>query len=236
MFTGIEPLTVLGLMTLAASEKSICKMPKPTEINVVPYTKEVTVDTSQTLAEIQKATMDTINPYGFGTQSHTNGYMRGGIQTSHSIKLDHKFVYRNRAVCLWYDKIELKISITPEIVIAKEVAEDKCRFRAVKGHEMKHVMVDRKIVNKYAKSMGQKIYSGLKSRGFMVGPIEASRAQEVAKRMQETVGQLLEVEFKKMEIDRSEMQQAVDSLEEYERVSAMCDKKGRRTNASRKRR
>ena len=135
-------------------------------------------------------------------------------------------------MCIWYDKIDLKIEISPEIVIAKEVAEDPCRYKVTKEHELKHVMVDRKIVNKYAKTMGQKLFDGLKSRGFMVGPVKAERAQAVAQRMQETVGQLIEWEYKKMEIERAEKQQAVDSLEEYERVGNAC--KG--TAASRQRR
>ena len=70
--------------------------------------------------------------------------------------------------------------------------------------------------------MGQKIYDGLKSRGFNIGPVNPQDANDIAKRMHETVAQLIELEFKKMEIERTEKQQAVDTLEEYERVSAQC--------------
>lgn len=233
MFSGLEPLKILGVLALASTEPSaVCNMPKPTAINVIPNTAPVKYDLSRTRADIQNEQIDTINPYGFGSNSQVNGYMRGGIKTNQRIKLDYKRVLSNRAACIWYDEIELTIDIDPTIVIAKEVAADKCLFKAVKEHELKHVMADRKIVNKYSKSMGKKIYEGLKSRGFLVGPVPAKDAQKVANRMQETVGDLLKLEFKKMEIERSEAQQAIDSLEEYERVSNMCDRK---TSASRSR-
>jgi len=234
MIGFIEPITMLGLLTLASAEPSaVCHMPKPAEIRVIPKTSAVKYDITQTRDEIQRYNIDTINPYGFDSNSHTNGFMRGIIRMQPFVKLDYKNVLGNRALCIWYDTIELRIEIEPEIVIAKEVAEDPCQYRAVKEHELKHVMADRKIVNKYARSMSRKVYQGLKSRGFMVGPILGEDAQKVADRMQETVGQLVELEYKKMEIERAEKQQAIDSLEEYQRVSAICDKS---TSASRGRR
>lgn len=227
MINIIEPVTALGILTLASLEPTaLCKMPEPTEINVIPRTAEVKYDTSQTRAELQKYDIDTINPYGFGSNTHTNGFMRGSISMQPEVSVDYKFVLANRAVCIWYDTINLNISITPEIVIAKEVAEDPCEFSVTKEHELKHVMVDRRIVNKYAKTMGKKVYEGLKSRGFMVGPVKANVAQQIVNRMQETVMQLVELEYKKMEIERAEKQQAVDSLEEYERVNSACDNRG----------
>ena len=233
MISILEPLAALGLLTLASDPSSVCRVPKPVDIRVTPKTSKVKYDISQTRDEIQKYNIDTVNPYGFDAKTHTNGFMRGLIKMQPFVKLDYKYVYQNQAVCIWYEKVELKIEIEPEIVIAKEVASDRCEYSAVKEHELKHVMVDRKIVNKYAKTMGKKVYEGLKSRGFVVGPIRPEAAEAVAKRMQETVGQLVELEYQKMSIERQERQQAVDSLEEYERVNSLCDKP---TGASRSRR
>ena len=234
MINIIDPLTFLGVLTLASTEPSaVCQMPKATEINVIPRSEELKIDTSQTQAEIQKYNIDTVNPYGFGTQSHTKAFMRGGVGLRHEVGMDYKHVLSNRAVCIWYDKIDLFIEITPEIVMARELTENPCEYRVTKEHEMKHVNVDRRIANKYAKTMGKKVYDGLKSRGFMVGPIGVNAAQDVINRMQATVGQLVELEYKKMQIERMEQQQAVDTLEEYERVNSACDNA---TSASRRRR
>ncbi len=230
-----DPTTALGILSLVSMEQSaLCQIPKPTEINVRPRTEEIKYVTSQTLAELQQYNIDTINPYGFDSDSKTHGFMRGQISMQPKVVLDYKYVLANQGVCIWYDKIDINIAITPEIFIAKEVAADPCQYKATKEHELKHVAVDRQIVNKYAKSMGKKLYNGLKSRGFSVGPVRADAAQQIINRMQQTVVQLIEFEYRKMELERTERQQAVDSLEEYERVSNACPKKA--VGASRRRR
>lgn len=231
-----DPITIGSMLILAAGSPSdLCQMPKPAAINVRPAATATQLDYSQTLNQIQNAGIDTINPYGFGTSSHTNGYMKGRITMQPAVTIDYKHLPKYNAVCLWYDTINLDIQVEPTIVIAKEVAQDKCMLEAVKTHELKHVNVDREIVNKYAKTMGRKIFDGLNQRGFLVGPVPQENAQDIVNRMQSTVGQLVELEYKKMEIERAERQQAVDSLEEYKSVSATCPNYSASSKASRRR-
>ncbi len=229
-----DPVTI-GTMAILASANpaSLCKMPQPTQINVIPRSEPVKYDYSQTLDQLQAKQIDTINPYGFDTQSHTAGYMQGSVSLLSEVKLGQQYFPRYNVYCLWYDTVTLKIEIDPTIVIAKEKTQNKCEFNAIKEHELKHVKVDRQIVNKYSGTMGRIVYDGLKSRGFLVGPIPAKNVREVAARMQQTVGQLLDLEKQKMSIERIELQQGVDSLEEYQRVNTLCDGT---TGASRSRR
>ena len=217
-----DPITASSILLLAASNPDICKIPKPAEISVVPKTAELVIDTNRTFADIQHQEIDTINPYGYNSVTHTNGFMEGEIRLTAEVKLDYKQARGYRAFCLWYDKVTLNLEITPKIVIAKEVAQDRCMYKAVLEHEMKHVNVDRKVVNKYAKSIGAKVFEGLKARGFIVGPIAPENTESVTYRMRETVSQLVELEYKKLEIERAELQQAVDNLEEYQSVQAKC--------------
>ena len=221
---GLDPLTIGSLYVLAASSKTLCKMPKPTEINVTPSTQEVKFDYSKTLAQLQGQHVDTINPYDFTGIAETQGFMSGRIKFQPEVKLNYKHYPLYGAVCIWYESIDVKFEIDPSITIAKEIYEDRCMRKAVKDHEMKHVMADRKVVNKYSKIMGKKIYDGLKQRGFMAGPVKAEYAKQIAERMQDTVFQIVTHEYKKMDLERQDMQQAIDSLEEYERVNSQCPK------------
>ncbi|MGH1398492.1 MAG: hypothetical protein ACRBCT_04685 [Alphaproteobacteria bacterium] len=232
-----DPVTLgTAAILVAGGGNQLCQIPKPAQINVVPKSAPVKYDYSQSLAQLQQHNVDTINPYGYGAKTHTNGFMRGQISMSAQVKLDHKILPRYNAACVWYEDVTLSIEITPEIVIASEVAADRCQHAAVKEHELKHVTVDRKIVNKYARTMGQKVYDGLKQRGFIAGPVPLEHAQDTINRMQQTVMQLVELEQKKMEIERAEAQQAVDSLEEYTRVSNECESfKHKHSSASRRR-
>ncbi len=219
---GIDPLTAGALLTLAAGSSDFCTPPKPTEINVIPASQEVKYDYSRSLSDLQGQEVDTINPYDFTGNSRTQGFMKGSIKMQPRVELDYKHYPRQNVVCIWYDKINIEFEIDPTIVIAKEVYKDRCMHKAVKTHELKHVTADRKIVNQYAKVMGQKVYDGLKQRGFKAGPVRPDDAQAIADRMQKTVFQIIEHEYKKMELDRVEAQQAIDSLEEYNDVGDLC--------------
>ncbi len=218
---GFDPLIIGSLAVLAGGAPS-CEMPKGTEINVTPKTLKVKYDYTQSLENIQKVKSDTIDPHGFGGYSITQGYMRGGIKLAPQVKLKYITYERQGLACIWYDSIDVTLEIDPTIVIAREVHQDRCMHGAVLEHEMKHVKVDRKIVNKYASLMGKKLYEGLSERGFKSGLIRASGTQEVMKRMQETVYEIVKHEYRKLELERIDLQRAIDSKGEYDRVSAIC--------------
>lgn len=211
-------------MIMAASTPLECEMPAPTQISVVPRTAKLVIDTSQTHAQLQEQVIDTINPYGYSQVTHTNGYMSGELKFRSKVQLDFAQMPQYEAFCVWYKSIEIDIDIAPKVVIAKEVAEDKCMYEAVLEHEMKHVNAERSVANKFAQTVGRTVFDGLKERGFKAGPMRAEHVEKIGDRMKQTVEQLVQFEFKKFEIERQEAQQAIDNLEEYESVSAKCPK------------
>lgn len=218
----LDPLTASTLLVLAAAEPAACPAIPQSKLNIVPSTAELKFDTDQTLAELQNYSMDTVDPYGFHGMSVTQAFMKGSIIPGYRIKIGHMYSKKYDAYCLWYEDITVNIDIDPTIVIAKELYADNCMRKAIIGHESKHVKVDRIIVNEYAKTIGQKLYDELSARGFSAGPVPAEYAEDTIKRMQRVVSQILDHEFKKMELDRMDRQRAVDSLEEYKSVDAKC--------------
>tara|TARA_R110001592_G_scaffold27763_20_gene102852 strand:- start:11715 stop:12425 length:711 start_codon:yes stop_codon:yes gene_type:complete len=218
---GIDPLTIPSLMILAGAT-SACPQQEPTKINIVPRTAQVTYDHRQSLKQIQEYSTDTVDPYGFHGQTITQGFMKGQIELRHKIQFGQVKNTGAGLGCVWYNEIKVTIDIDPTIVIAKEMYNDSCMRKAILGHELKHVRVDREIVNKYAKSMGEKLMKALQSRGFSAGPFELSRMDEIMGKMQRVVSQILELEYKKLGIERQERQREVDSLEEYNSVDDKC--------------
>ncbi|HRQ61643.1 MAG TPA: hypothetical protein PLO23_09080 [Alphaproteobacteria bacterium] len=218
---GLDLLPMGTALILAASQPT-CTAPQPAQIKVTPRTAEVQLITDKNLGQLQSVQTDTINPHSFGGVSYLQGFASGRIAVKPSVKLNYTQDQRTGGVCLYYELINIEISIDPQIYIASEVYNDRCMGKATLDHEMKHVMVDRQIVNKYANIMGQKILAGVKERGFTAGPLRPEHVEETASRMQRTVGQLLELEYKRMELDRAEAQGQVDSATEYERVDALC--------------
>jgi hypothetical protein len=219
---GIDPLSLSALMILVSGRTLECPTREPTKINIVPRTEEVEFDTSQSLRDIQGYSMDTVDPYGFHGNTITQGFMKGTIGLEQRITFGEAQMKRYGASCVWYDTITIELVIDPTIVIASEISKDRCMAKAIGTHELKHVRVDREIVNKYAKQMGTKLFDALKTRGFSAGPFKSDRKEEVTEKMQRVVQQILELEYQKMDIERRERQRDVDSLGEYESVDEQC--------------
>lgn len=207
---------------ILAGANTTCPTQEATKINIIPRTEKVKYDYRQTLKQIQNYSTDTVDPYGFHGQTVTQGFMKGQIDLRHKVQFGQITHPKYKISCLWYNEITVEINIDPTIVIAKELYQDRCMRKAILGHELKHVRVDREIVNKYAKSMGQKLLKALKSRGFAAGPFETERMNEIMVKMQTVVKQILELEYKKMGIERQERQREVDTLEEYNSVDDKC--------------
>lgn len=222
---GIDllPLTTFLLLAAATPDASkMCGDKQPTKIRVIPKTANVRFDYSQSLKQLQNYETDTVDPYAYHGTTVTQAFMKGSIQPRYKILLKTTEIKKYNAGCLAYDTIEVELNIEPTIVMAKEVAKDSCLKRTVSEHELKHVRVDREVVNKYAKSIGQKLLKDLKARGFTAGPFPLDRMEEIQEKMKGVVGQILDLEFQKMSIERQERQREVDNLEEYESVNAKC--------------
>ncbi len=226
---GIDLLVTGTLLVLAANNPqparqpaNLCPFVKTAEISVVPSTKDIRYDSSKSLAQMQSTEIDTINPYSFSGVTVTQAYMEGTVGMKAEIKLGSQYDRRTGGVCIWYDKISVPMVIDPTIHIAKEVYADPCLREETIEHEMKHVNVDRRVVNKYAKILGREIYAALEERGFRAQPVAPENAQAMADRMQTVIRQIIEFEYKKMDIERIEEQRKVDTLAEYERLSKLC--------------
>ncbi len=209
----------------AASDKyaALCTSVEQAKINIRPSTKPIKYNFTRSIADMQGTKSDTINPYSYHAVTRTKGLMEGSIALRQEIKLGSETKPRYGGVCVWYKEINVDFEIDPTIHIAREVHADKCMGRAVMDHELQHVKIDREIVNEYSKIIGQKIYDGLKQRGFVTF-VPLKDIKNAGKRMQQTVHQIVEHEYKRLELDRIERQRGHDTLEEYKRVSNQCPK------------
>lgn len=217
-------LCFIILMICAAGVQAAgCDPPHPVKINVTPSSQKIEYDTGQSLAAIQGQADGAPSPYGFHANTYTQGFMNGLIRMTPSVKLGgFTSGGREKTGCLWFDEINVKVEIAPKIVIAREVNQDLCMRQAVLAHEMKHVQMDRKMVNEFSEVLAGRIYSELKKKGFKAGPFPADQKNIVTKKMQETVFQLVREEYAWMAEERTRAQSAVDTRKEYERVSAQC--------------
>lgn len=228
-----DPLTAASLFILASSrmEPIKCEPPARAQINVIPKTGEIKYDFQQSLVTMQKTP---INPEleaskGLHSSSITQGFMQGEVKMSRKVNLDHQVITRKRGrkeehfACVWFKSIDITIEIDPKIVVAKEVHRDRCMGPAVLEHETKHVNVDRRVVNQTAKEIARRLYDELSADGgFVRGPFDIEQAQAEGEKMVRLVETITQEEYDRMAAERRLQQDAVDTVEEYERVAAVC--------------
>lgn len=88
-------------------------------------------------------------------------------------------------------------------------------------HEMKHIRIDRVLLKKY-KDILERDLKNIVSRVGVVGPVSSSSAERARAKMMRIIEKTVSTRTEAMYAERRHLQQAVDSLEEYERVQARC--------------
>lgn len=198
-----------------------CKAENAPVIEVKTSTDQVFWDYSKSEKDLNGFTIDTVNPYGKNVITDVGGLMQGGIVIGEQMSFRTITHNRMQQMCFWYDKVTVSLHIKPTIFIASEFPQNTCKHNAIKEHELKHIQVDREIVNKYAALVGAGVKQELdKQRVF--GPYKVEQSKQVEAYMSGRVEAVIKYYNAMMEDERKRRQQLVDSLNEYERVNKLC--------------
>lgn len=219
MLPGLE-MAASGLMVLANAAPLQCAVNRPPVVRVTPVSDPVRYDFSRSEKELTALRTDTVNPYAPGTETVTEGlrYDRPVIRTS---VRQSTITYPDRGIfCMTFAEIDINIQLSPVIYIARENAAGACRD-AVLGHEQKHVKVDREIMNEYAGRIGQAVMAAVNEIGT-VGPMNVGQEATAQSSMNEHIESAIRSQELPLYQDMRRRQAEVDSLQEYERVSAIC--------------
>lgn len=222
MIPGLDILAFTGLLSLAA-DPVVCRLPRPPTVTVLPTTDPLRYDHSMSVQDLSRIRTDTMSPYD---KKHVEQLMFGlhngrialsaktrlGVQTYHGPS--------DTVGCMYYDSIEIRINLSPVIYIAKEFPEGSCAYKTVLEHEKKHARVDRFIANKYAQRIGQDVRDAVNEMGA-VGPYPESQVQAIQTKMMHYVRSTVDSIDLLMSEEQARLQQQVDSLAEYQSVSAI---------------
>lgn len=197
-----------------------CTVPEAPRIYITPRTDPIVYDYSKTSAELGVHQSDTINPYGANVDTSTGGLREDKPQLKMEVFWKMR-EYQGGEVCLWYDEVKVDIHLQPKIYIAKEFNKGRCRD-AIMTHELKHVQVDRDVMNKYAQLIGQSVQQAVNSMGA-VGPYNKHRLDSVQQSMASHIRNAVMQYQLPLQEEMRRRQSQVDSLEEYTAVSKICD-------------
>jgi hypothetical protein len=200
----------------------VCQMPKAPHINIIPRTADVFYDYSLNSRQLAMKKSNTVNPYAPGTDTTTGGLREDQPVEKIEISWGYATYTPQNVVCLWYDTINITIDLKPHIYLANDglFATDLCR-EAITDHELKHVKVDRYVMNEHARRLGVVLQSAV-NEGGLVGPFPLDQLKDMENSMANPINKLVESLVGQRREEMSRLQGQVDSLEEYQRVSKIC--------------
>lgn len=212
-------LETMAMFTLAAAGGQ-CILPEAPVINIKPTTANIQYDFSKTDAELTAMKSNTISPYGIGVDLVTKGLRHDKPEMSYNIEFGSSQNPKNGTFCVWYKQINVDIKLSPKIFIAKGYNKGKCG-QFILEHEKKHVLVDRKVMNKYSKMMGQSIQNAVNLAGAQ-GPYNYAQINEIRESMQKHIESAINSVLLLMKNEMNQKQQAIDSKEEYDEGAKVC--------------
>jgi hypothetical protein len=201
----------------------VCKMPKAPVISIAPVTADVVYDYTLNSRQLAMKKSDTVSPYAPGTDTTTGGMREDQPVEKVEISWGYATYTPQDMVCMWYDKVTVTINLSPRIYLANDgfFANPVCHD-AIVGHELKHVAVDHQVMNDHALALG-KVLEKAVNEGGVVGPFPADQLKEMQKSMVNPINRLVEALQPARREEMTRLQGQVDSLQEYQRVSGICN-------------
>lgn len=187
-------------------------------INITPVFDEPQYDYSKNLAEIQAIASDrqhSIPQY----HSITLGITRYEPMLEFHVPI---VVHepRNGAACAYVQHVDVTIGYrNVTVFIANEIPRPGCGFDETMAHEQKHIAVNREILQKFVPLIEERFKSYLKLNGVLQVQNAKYAQQVISERLQSIIEDMIG----QMGQENIREQREVDSAEEYNRLSHVCN-------------
>lgn len=213
-------IAAAALVLLQPAAARACSAPPP-RITVTDSVDAPVFDWSLTKAELNRKFATVKLPDAQVYHLALNAVMTGDLRADHVANL--KESGDPGAVCLTMSDIAVTLRMKPVIYMASELRTKACPFKAIFEHELKHVAVDRAILQAYE----PKIQNGLAFAFGMpadaaIGPVPAARAAAAKKEFAARIDGATANLFAMLMRERLTQQRQVDSLGEYAHLSNAC--------------
>lgn len=130
-----------------------------------------------------------------------------------------------RQVCIHPKTVTVTVAYTPVIYVASDYPHGSCRYNLTEEHEMHHVNVDAITINGFLPKIREAITDAV-SGWHGVGPVDETQMEAVQNRLSDQLKAPVKKIFDQLQQMRRARQQAVDSREEYRRLSTSCRNEG----------
>ena len=155
-------------------------------------------------------------------ESHVGGLTATDMSVSNSVEYEFLESQWNKSVCLRINKIALTLDMSQTVFVATDFPQGTCAHNAILEHEQKHVAVDDTVVAEFQAVYASELNRYVQNIGF-IGPVQSSIAEQTKQKLLKEVTAITDGVTQKMFAEWRERQKAVDTKQEYERVSALCE-------------
>ena len=219
----------VALLLLAAAAPAlaapVCDLPAtPPEIAVTTEITPPKFDFSMDRAGLRKrfGEIHLPDPRFYHIDLDRDALMGGRIAATHRVHYVTEKMKGGRA-CSSFDRVEVRLSATPVIYMAREYKKDACEFKELLVHELKHVEADRAVLSLYEGKMRDALrftFSG--QADFSIGPVPAGKLDEAQDALKAGIEGAVKAMFDNLMRDRMDMQRQIDNIGEYRHLSKAC--------------
>ena len=216
---GMEFLSPPAAIVLAGLFS--CDARQPADVKVRVSAAPVTYNLSKSSAGLGHFDIDTVSPYRSDEHTKIGGLTGGAINISTDIGIGlTKYSLLGKS-CVWLHDIRIKIVSEPTVYIASEYKPGSCRYRTTVEHEMKHVAADAKILNDFAPVIEEAAKKVAHETG-VIGPVPTRDIDKIKTNINKEIEDALKAPIDALHKERRLRQQAIDTRQEYDRLSALC--------------
>jgi hypothetical protein len=215
------PFIALSSLLLSADDVSCSEKRLVPEIEVDAHQTDPTFSYNASSKDLTKRGADAYAPAGAqGPSWHKGGLTEA--KTTFEQKMNYTVEkFSSGITCLYVDKIILQVTSSPSVWVANDFPPGSCMYSAVREHEMKHVHAEQAVLTTHIGRLKDALVNVSRYR-TVFGP---GSEQDVRQRYDDYVAQVNTVvndEFTVYKYDEGKAQQAIDTLQEYQRISHLC--------------
>jgi hypothetical protein len=173
-------------------------------------------------ANLTQKSTDAYRPQGVGGPAwHTSGLTQSNIRIEENVQ-NHTITAADGSYgCLYIDSIAVKVILAPVVWVADEFPQGSCMYGAVKDHEMKHVNADRVVTDRHLDKIRAALYAVSQGRVFF-GPGRPDDVKAQFEAFMASVKDAMKTQTDDFYADEQKAQHAIDTMQEYHRISALC--------------
>lgn len=207
----------------AAIESIKCEPVHDLDIKISPTQEPIKYDFTKNIEQLGVIGEGAYSPYGAEHKTHMLGLASG----KHELNLQTGFTSQTYTqldrACVHVKEVTVHMNYAPTVYVVREFPKGSCEHNNVLRHEIEHVKITQKMLNKYSKVLGRHLKEALKS-GYSYGPFSASQVPQAQEKLSEKISKIAVDVNNKMNIEMEKHQNHFDYVEKSSDALDACAK------------